>query len=107
VILLLHTCNCVQLLGRCAKCHDQSVVRKICVHGVEDEMRGNARAVMLHYAVYLGVHTYRKCMSIACATTCTVFFILFHGIPGIKIVYMCIRDAQQREICERLLNDTQ
>ncbi len=48
---------------------------EICVHGVEDEMRGNARAVMLHYAVYLGVHTYRKCMSIACATTCTVFLL--------------------------------
>ncbi len=37
--------------------------RKICVHGVEDEMSGNARAVMLHYAVYLGVHTCRKYMS--------------------------------------------
>ena len=49
--------------------------RKICVHGVEDEMRGNARAVMLHYAVYLGVHTYRKYMSIACATTCTVLLL--------------------------------
>jgi hypothetical protein len=30
----------------------------------------------------------------------------FHGIPGIESVYMCIRDAQQREIRERLLNIT-
>ncbi len=31
------------------------------------------------------------------------YIIPFHGIPGIEIVYMCIRDVQQREICERLL----
>jgi hypothetical protein len=29
--------------------------KEVCVHGVEGEMRGDAQAVMLHYAVYLGV----------------------------------------------------
>jgi ABC-type nickel/cobalt efflux system permease component RcnA len=37
--------------------------RRMSVHEVEDEMRENAQAVMLHCAIYLGVRTYRKDMS--------------------------------------------
>jgi hypothetical protein len=31
------------------------------------------------------------------------YIIPFHGIPGIETVYMCIRDVQQREICEKIV----
>ena len=54
-----------------------------------------------------GGNAYRKYMSSMFNNLYGIIIILFHGIPGIENVYMCIRDAQQREICERLLNDTQ
>ena len=69
-------------------------------------MRGDAQAVMLHYAVDLGVILIASNVNSMCNNLYGIIIILFHGIPGIENVYMCIRDAQQREICERLLNDT-
>jgi hypothetical protein len=58
----------------------------------------------MHYAIQLGVRTYHKYMSMACATSCTVLlYYSVHGIPGIETVYMCLRDVQQREICEKIV----
>jgi hypothetical protein len=54
------------------------------VHGVEDEMRGDAQAVMLHYAVYLGVLLIASNVNSMCNNLYGIIIILFHDIPGIK-----------------------
>jgi hypothetical protein len=84
-----------------------SMLGKICVYEDEDEMRGNVRAFMIHYAIPGSTHLSQIYVHSMCNNIlCGIIIIPFHGIPGIETVYMCIRDAQQREICERLLNDT-
>jgi hypothetical protein len=42
-------------------------------------MRGNVQTFMIHYAIRLGVLTYHKYMSMACATSCTV--LLYYSVP--------------------------
>jgi hypothetical protein len=74
------------------------------VYGNEGEMRGNVRTFMMHCDIQLGVRTYHKFMSMACANPVRYYYIIpFHGIPGIETVYMCIRDVQPREICEKIV----
>jgi hypothetical protein len=81
-----------------------SVLRIICVYGDEGEMRGNVRTFMIHYAIQLGVRTYHKYMSWHVQHPVRYYYIIpFHGIPGIETVYMRTRDAQQREICEKIV----
>jgi hypothetical protein len=54
------------------------------VHGVEDEMRGDAQAVMLHYAVYLGVYLSQVYVNSMRNNLYGIIIVLFHGIPGIE-----------------------
>jgi hypothetical protein len=67
-------------------------------------MRGYVRTFMIHYAIQLGVRTHHKLYPWHVQHPVQYYYIIpFHGFPGIETVYMCIRDAQQREICERII----
>ncbi len=74
------------------------------MYGDGDEMRGNVRTFMIHLCYIAGsthlsqvyVHSMRNILY-------GIVIIPFHGIPGIETVYMCTRDAQQREICAKIV----
>jgi hypothetical protein len=55
------------------------VLTTICVYGDKGEMGGNIQTFMMHYAIQLGVRTYHKYMSMACATSCTV--LIYYSVP--------------------------
>ena len=79
-------------------------VKEICVYGDEGEMRGNVRTfiyIMLYsweYALITSICPWHVQHPVQ-----YYYIIPFHGIPGIETVYMCIRDAQQREICAKIV----
>jgi hypothetical protein len=81
-----------------------SVLGTIGMYEDEGEMRGDVRTlwcVMLYSWEYALIQVYVHGM---CNILCGIIHIIpFHGIPGIETVYMCMRDVQQREICERIV----
>ncbi len=54
------------------------VLTTVCVYGDKGGVRGSVQTFMMHYAIQLGVHTYHKYMSMACATSCAV--LLYYSV---------------------------
>ncbi len=70
------------------------------MHGVEDEMKGDAQAVMLHYDVYLGVILIASICQ-ACSTTCTVLLLFCSMVFQAKRrVHVHTWRTAARDLCE-------
>jgi hypothetical protein len=67
------------------------MMREICVHGVEDEMRGDAQAVVLHYAVYLGVILIASVCQEHAQQPVRYYYCSVPWYSRHRDVYMCIR----------------
>ncbi len=71
------------------------------------EMRNERRSsdIMVHSCCTAGsTHSSQLYVHGICYILCSIIHIIpFHGVPGIETVYMCMRDVQQREICERIV----